>query len=225
MTERLVLLVLGASTLGHAHDLISTKLTWTEHVSRIFHRRCGGCHREGGAAPMPLVTYEQARPWAKAIKVQVLSRGMPPWGPRKGYGAFRDDRSLSQEEIAVISSWVEGGAPEGDTLYLDAGKVPKEPEARESPDAEEMRVRDGMRLARAARILGLRADGPAEMRANLPNGAVVPLVWIPAEEPRAPAAYWYREAVELPAETVIRLFGGPATLLTEPFGAAGASPR
>jgi hypothetical protein len=219
MTSRLALLVLAASTLGQAHDFISTKLTWTEHVSRIFYRRCVSCHREGGPAPMPLATYGQARPWAKAVKVQVLSRRMPPWGPRKGYGEFRDDRSLSQEEIAVISSWVEGGAPEGDALYLDAEKIPKDFPAPEPPTVDELPVRDGLRLEKTLRVLGLRAEGPTELRAKLPNGAILPLVWIPAAESHAPAAYWRREAVDLPPGTVMRLFGGSATLLIDPADA------
>ena len=219
MTNRLVLLVLAASTLGQGHDFISTNLTWTEQVSRIFYRRCVSCHRDGGSAPMPLVNYGQVRPWAKAIKVQVLSRRMPPWGPRKGYGEFRDDPSLSQEEIAVISSWVEGGAPEGDLLYLDAEKIPKDFPSPAAPPADALPVRDGMRLEKAVRVLGLRAQGPTELRAKLPNDAILPLIWIPAAEPLAPEAYWRREAADLPPGTVMRLFGGSATLLIDPADA------
>ena len=67
---------------------------------------------------MPLATYEEARPWAKAIRDEVLSRRMPPWGAVKGVGEFRGDPSLSQIEIDMIVNWVEGGAPEGDDIYL-----------------------------------------------------------------------------------------------------------
>ena len=63
---------------------------------------------------MSLLTYESARPWAKAIKEEVLNRRMPPWGAVKGFGDFRDDPSLTQDEITRIAEWVEGGAPEGD---------------------------------------------------------------------------------------------------------------
>ena len=64
------------------------------------------------------MTYEQARPWAKAIKDEVLNRRMPPWGAVKGYGEFKHDPSLTQEQIGLIAQWVEGGAPEGDPKLL-----------------------------------------------------------------------------------------------------------
>ena len=61
-----------------AHDVIGTKLLWTQEISRIVYRHCASCHREGGTA-MSLMTYQDARPWAKAIRDEVLSRRMPPW--------------------------------------------------------------------------------------------------------------------------------------------------
>ena len=73
-----------------AHDVISTKLTWSREVSRIIYKRCASCHHEGGSA-FSLMTYEEARPWAKAIKEEVLERRMPPFGAVKGFGDFRDD--------------------------------------------------------------------------------------------------------------------------------------
>ncbi len=66
------------------------------------------------------MTYDEARPWAKAIKEEVLERRMPPWEAVKGFGEFRDDRGLTQEEMETISGWVEGGAPEGEPKYLPA---------------------------------------------------------------------------------------------------------
>ena len=62
-----------------AHEAIATELTWTRNVSRIFYSRCASCHRSDGSAPMPLTTYAEVRPWAKAIKHEVLARRMPPW--------------------------------------------------------------------------------------------------------------------------------------------------
>ena len=67
------------------------------------------------------MTYDDARPWAKAIRDEVLARRMPPWGAVKGVGEFRDDPSLSQIEIDMIVNWVEGGAPKGDDIYPAAG--------------------------------------------------------------------------------------------------------
>jgi hypothetical protein len=67
---------------------------------------------------MSLLTYEEARPWAKAIRDEVTSRRMPPWGAVAGIGDFADDPSLSTPEIDLLVAWVEGGAPEGDPVYL-----------------------------------------------------------------------------------------------------------
>src|SRR5205085_2541589 len=86
-------------------------------ISRLFYQRCSSCHRDGGNA-FALTTYEQARPWAKAIKEEVNERRMPPWGAVKGFGEFRDDQGLTQEQIELINDWVEGGAPEGDPALL-----------------------------------------------------------------------------------------------------------
>ncbi len=99
-------------SVAQAHDIITTKITWTKEISRLVYKRCATCHREGGSS-FSLMTYEEARPWAKAIKEEVLERRMPPWEAVKGFGEFRDDRGLTQEELETISSWVEGGAPEG----------------------------------------------------------------------------------------------------------------
>src|SRR5262245_4856813 len=104
-----------------AHDPITTKVTWSREISRIVERRCAGCHRPQGVAPMPLLTYEQARPWLKAIKAEVVSRRMPKWPAARGVGAFDNDRSLSPFEVELIAAWIDGGAPKGDA------RAPKTP--------------------------------------------------------------------------------------------------
>src|SRR5438105_68430 len=114
-----------AATLLQAHDPISTGLTWSQEISRIVYNRCATCHAKGGNAPMSLLTYADVRPWATAIKEEVLNRRMPPWGAVKGFGDFREDASLSQEEIMRIADWVEGGAPEGNSIYLPPVPVAK----------------------------------------------------------------------------------------------------
>ena len=68
----------------------------------------------GGSAPMPLTTYEDVRPWARAIKEQVLTRRMPKWHAARGFGAFSNDPTLTPLEMALITSWVDGGLPRGD---------------------------------------------------------------------------------------------------------------
>ncbi|HXK04842.1 MAG TPA: cytochrome c, partial [Verrucomicrobiae bacterium] len=95
------------------HDVITTPLTFSREISRLVYARCASCHRPGGRA-FSLMTYADARPWAAAIKEEVLERRMPPWGAVKGFGEFKDDQGLTQEQIELIADWVEGGAPEGD---------------------------------------------------------------------------------------------------------------
>src|SRR5688500_5968684 len=90
--------------------------TFTKDVAVIFQEKCESCHRPDSIAPMSLVTYEEARPWARSIKNRVASRQMPPWHIDKTIGIqhFQNDRSLSDEQIDTVVRWVDGGAPKGD---------------------------------------------------------------------------------------------------------------
>jgi mono/diheme cytochrome c family protein len=102
--------------------------TYTKDVAPIFQAKCEACHRTDGMAPMSLATFEEARPWARSIRERVATRQMPPWHIDKTVGIqkFKNDRSLSDEQIETIVSWVAAGAPKGD---------PKEmPPAIEWPD-------------------------------------------------------------------------------------------
>ena len=87
--------------------------TFMKDVLPIFQRSCQKCHRPGTAAPMSLLDYEHTRPWARAIVQQVTARRMPPWHLDRSIGEYALDPSLSDEEIATITRWVEGGAPRG----------------------------------------------------------------------------------------------------------------
>jgi hypothetical protein len=89
-------------------------VTFNKDVLPILQRNCQSCHRPGNIAPMSLLTYESARPWAKAMKAAVVSRKMPPWFADPQYGHFSNDRSLTQEDIDTIVQWVDGGAVQGD---------------------------------------------------------------------------------------------------------------
>ena len=91
------------------------QVTFTKDVAPILQKRCQVCHRPDTFAPMSLLTYEDARPWARSIKQKVLAREMPPWYIDKNVGIhnFRNDVSLSDEEIATIVKWVDSGAPKG----------------------------------------------------------------------------------------------------------------
>ena len=88
-------------------------VTFTKDVLPIFQRSCQSCHRPGTAAPMSLRTYEQARPWARAIKDRVVQRQMPPWHIDRRVGEYVADPSLSDEEIATIAAWADSGALRG----------------------------------------------------------------------------------------------------------------
>jgi hypothetical protein len=93
-------------------------VTFTKDVAPIFYARCAECHRPTMFAPMSLMTYESARPWAKSIRQKVESRQMPPWGADPAYGTFKNDPRLSQTEIDTITAWVDAGAPKGDPKDL-----------------------------------------------------------------------------------------------------------
>src|SRR5216683_3127857 len=89
--------------------------TFARDVAPILQRSCQPCHRPGNIAPMSLLTYQEARPWARAMKQQVVQRNMPPWYIDRAVGIrqFKNDPSLSDQEIATISAWVDAGAPLG----------------------------------------------------------------------------------------------------------------
>ena len=88
--------------------------TFNKDVLPILQKNCQGCHRPGEVAPMSLINYSDARPWAKAIKAAVASKKMPPWFADAKYGHFQDVRGLSNEQIALLGAWADNGAPEGD---------------------------------------------------------------------------------------------------------------
>lgn len=100
-----------------AHEPITTKVRFNKEVVRILRRNCLACHHTGGLA-MSLVAYDEARPWAKAIKEELLEKRMPPWQAVRGYGEFRNAPAITQREIDLIVNWVEGGAPKGDDKDL-----------------------------------------------------------------------------------------------------------
>ena len=97
-------------------------VTFSKDVAPILQRSCENCHRAGGGAPMSLVTYSEVRPWARALKARTAAREMPPWFIDKNIGIqqFKDDPSLSDDEIATIAAWADAGAPQGDPADLPA---------------------------------------------------------------------------------------------------------
>src|SRR5499433_4052195 len=92
----------------------AASVTFTKDVAPIFYRNCAQCHRPGEIAPMSLLTYKDARPWARAMKNAVVTKTMPPWFADTNFGHFANERRLKQNEIDTIANWVDAGAAEGD---------------------------------------------------------------------------------------------------------------
>jgi mono/diheme cytochrome c family protein len=118
-SRRLPVLVFGvgiAALTPGAFAEVPAAPTFTKHVAPIFQAKCEACHRPGSIAPMSLRTFDESRPWARSIKARVETRQMPPWHIDKTVGIqdFKNDRSLSDDQIATIVKWVEAGAPQGD---------------------------------------------------------------------------------------------------------------
>ena len=95
-------------------------VTFAKDVAPILNAKCVTCHRPGEVAPMALRTFEEARPWARAIKEKVTSRQMPPWFADRSAGTFANDPSLSDSELATIAAWVDAGAPQGNPADMPA---------------------------------------------------------------------------------------------------------
>lgn len=203
----LMMMVAGACW---AHDPITTKLTYTKEISRIFHKRCVSCHQEGGSAPMPLTNYVEVRPWAVSIKDQVLRRAMPPWGAVKGFGDFSPDMGLTQEEIAIISAWVLGGAPEGDPSFL-AESIKADAE-KLKPLGPLTAVNTRIVLAKPLRLTAIQPQPvkvieSIRITAKLPGGRLVPLLWLKNYNTAWKQAFRFRKPLQFPAGTVIQASG------------------
>ena len=128
--------------ISFAASAATGSVTFSKDVAPVLQKNCQGCHRPGEAAPMPLLNYQQARPWAKAIKQAVLSKKMPPWFADPQYGHFRNDRSLAQKDIDTLVNWVDAGSPEGDPKdlpkpaeFVDGWNIGKPDMIYEMPEA------------------------------------------------------------------------------------------
>ena len=131
-------------------------VTFARDVAPILQRSCQNCHHAGAIAPMSLVTYDEARPWARAIKQKVTSREMPPWYIDRHIGItkFKEDPSLTDDEIATIVKWVDGGAP--------AGNPSEMPKARQFADVDKWHIGKPDMVVSLPKPYELRANGPDE---------------------------------------------------------------
>src|SRR5262245_34644792 len=111
-----VLCVAAASAVwprrAYPHNPTTTTVLFNREISSLLQRKCLQCHAEGKLA-MPLATYADARPWAEAIKEEILERRMPPWPAERGYASLANDIGLTPREFEFVISWVDGGVPQG----------------------------------------------------------------------------------------------------------------
>jgi len=158
---------------------------------------------------MSLATYDDARPWAKAIREEVLERRMPPWGAVKGFGEFRNDASLSEREIEMLANWVEGGAPQGEDMYLPP--VPRAAASREEGvPAEAVELGEGKKLEKTVVVVGVRVTGGegwqwAQVVAHRPGGELTPLAWVQNRSRHQPSNYYFAEPMRLGKGTDVRV--------------------
>ena len=148
----LALVVVGAlSSTAWAQDV-----TFSRDVAPIFQKSCQYCHRPGAIAPMSLLTYADARPWARSIKAKVTTREMPPWYIDRHIGItkFKDDPSLTEAEIATIVKWVDAGAPSGDPKDM--------PPARVFSDVDKWHIGKPDMVVSLPKPYELKANGPDE---------------------------------------------------------------
>jgi hypothetical protein len=115
--------VLFAASAG-AQTAAANAPTFSKDIAPIFQAKCQECHQPNSIAPMSLITFAEARPWARSIKQRVSQRQMPPWhiDPSVGVQKFKNDMSLSQKQIDTIVAWADAGAPQGDPKDLPAPK-------------------------------------------------------------------------------------------------------
>jgi hypothetical protein len=152
----LSLLIVGALYPPAFGQPANPATTFARDVAPILQKSCQSCHRPGAIAPMSLVTYQDVRPWARAIKQKVQAREMPPWYIDRHIGIqkFKDDPSLTDAEIATIARWVDAGAPAGDPAGM--------PEPRVFADVDKWHIGTPDMIVSLPKPYELRANGPDE---------------------------------------------------------------
>jgi hypothetical protein len=202
-----------------AHDPIGRRVTWTGDIARIIQARCVSCHADGGRGPMSLATYEDARPWARAIREEVLARRMPKWHAVRGYGDFRNDPSLSPFEIALIAAWADTGAQKGADAGVPTtsgnapGRAPEHPVA-----VREVHVACGRQRIPAGVLLALRPDldrgESVGIAVRVGSARTDILAWIRDFDPDFTETYWLRTPLHLERAAELVTEGTAACAIT-----------
>lgn len=205
---------------ARAHDISSAPVTWNREISRVIYQRCASCHHKGGGA-FSLMTFEEAQPRAAAIKEAVLARRMPPWGAVKGFGEFRNDQALSQEEIELITDWVEGDTVRGSNpnVLPKAPAFPKPAQYRLPKNA--LVIHGESTILRPIILDGILPKKVPEgqsvqLVAVLPDGEVVPLLWLYGYDDGYKLPFLFRRPIQIPVGTRIRGLPAKATIVLIP---------
>jgi hypothetical protein len=212
-----IVLCCGLGVIVAAHNIGATPVTWNREISRLVYDKCASCHRPGGSA-FSMMTYVDVQPRLVEIKAAVLNRRMPPWGAIKGFGEFKNDQALTQEQIELVVDWIQNDAPRGNNRRA----LPGEPKFTVAPSyqlpSHTTPVKGTATLTQPLVLDGLmpgRIPPRQSIRivASLPNGSVEPLVWLHEYDERYRHPFLFRKAIRLPAGTVIR--GVPDDALVE----------
>src|SRR5262245_47032721 len=196
---RTCLLAVVGSVFWASHAAAADAPTFYKDVLPILQKNCQSCHRAGEVAPMSLVTYEEARPWARAIKSAVVSKKMPPWFADPGYTHLANERRLSERDINTIVAWVDASAPGGDPstapppLTFDSGWNIKPDIIVEMPKPFEVPARGTVNYKYIVAKTNFKEDmwvTAAEMRPGDPAVLHHGKVWV-----RPPGSRWMAQAV------------------------------
>jgi hypothetical protein len=214
---------------GEAHKAITSKYTYNDDVFPILRERCSACHVAGGVAPMSLMTYEEAFPWAESIRAELVAAHMPPWNADDGFGELKRAHALPAKELDVLLTWATGGNPRGAldqkvpevTLKNDwplgapdlAVKLPNEftLAADAMEQTQEFTLPTSLTAPRWVRAVDLLPGTPSIVRS-----ATIVVAGAPAAgtaggaEPERVLAHWLpgREQDPMPAGTAFRLSPG-----------------
>jgi len=201
------LIVAVATQPGEAHKPITSKYTFNDDVFPILKERCATCHVAGGVAPMSLMTYEEAFPWAESIRAELVASHMPPATADGGFGDVTHARALTPKEADILLTWASGGNPRGAidqklpavALKNDwtAGKpdaILQQPSeftlaADKMEDALEFTVPTGFTEPRWIRIVDLLPGNPAIVRSatiSVKGTDTVLAHWVPGQDPESP---------------------------------------
>ena len=221
----LIVVALGFAVPVWAHKPTVTTFTYNKDIRPIFDAKCGSCHRSGGVAPMSLLTYREAFPWAVSIKNEVLNLTMPPWFVDERVGAFKHRGALSAKEMDTIVDWCLGGSPEGDPVTSspspvsdDADSWPLgspdlelvmpsafELDADSSEAVEELVLASGLGAGRTLCAIDFKPGSANIVRSatmTLGDGSELLATWVPGQAPQVfPSGIGWR----VPAGAEIRL--------------------